>query len=209
VLLGEPARRRGFQLERIVEARDASVRWLAALLAASVVVVLAGIPGIGPSRPTRAGSVAVFWNDFILYAKQAARPHVVFSALGVSLAALAVGLAAVSPAGVPARAAALAESARASWGWRALSRGLYLERAFHLAGRPFVLAAAMVARFDERIAGSLVSALSDSVGLAADLMGTVRRARTALYLAGSAAFVCVIVVISLLAASGHLGGVTL
>jgi NADH:ubiquinone oxidoreductase subunit 5 (subunit L)/multisubunit Na+/H+ antiporter MnhA subunit len=209
VCAGEPARRRGFQFERVREPRDASSRWVIAALVVTAVLVIVGIPGIGLTHPAHGPAVGLTWNDFILFGSRPPDIHVVFLALGISLVTLAVGWLLVSPL-LPATRLhqALANFAAHDWVRGALP-DLYLERAFRRAGAAFVFAGSMLVRFDDRVGEALPAAAAESVGLVADVASRARRLRSNAYLAGSAAFAGAIVVIALLAATGHLGGVTL
>jgi hypothetical protein len=66
-----------------------------------------------------------------------------------------------------------------------------------------------VSRFDDQVEETLGASVAESVTLVAGFVSRVRRLRSNAYLAGSAVFAGAILVIAVLAATGHLGGVSL
>jgi len=202
---GVPVRRRGFQPERIGDTADAALRATIAVLVAGTALLLLSLPGVGLIHTGHRGAVGLSWMDLIVFGTSAPPIHVVFGALGIAILTLIGGAAVawvLSQPEVETRIPQLPAM-------RALAGDLLLERVIPLAGRPFVAAGAMVSRFDDTVGETLAEAVGEGATFAAERAERVRRMRSNLYIAGAAAFAGILIVVSLLAATGHLGAVTL
>ncbi|MBV8527573.1 MAG: hypothetical protein JOZ75_04600, partial [Candidatus Dormibacteraeota bacterium] len=141
VLPGEPARRRGFQPDRIGEA-EPGVRFLTRLTTAgAVIAVLAGLPGVGRFTFTR----------FVFEYTQPVLPVDWFGLL-LCLVAGGAGAALAWMFFAPARRAAAAPLiARAEPLTHLVTRDFDLERSAHRLGAPFLAAGEFVSRFDANV----------------------------------------------------------
>ena len=192
VLPGSPARRRGFQPDRVAEV-EPGVRFLTRLgTAAAVVSVLVGLPGIGFT-----------FTRFVYEYNRPTLPVDGFALL-LCLAAGGGGVALAVFAFAPARRAATANAiARAEPLVHLVTRDFELERYAHRIGHPFVAAGAFVSRFDESVTESLADLAGQGSAQASALLSRLRSARSSLYLAGGLAVVGVLALLSILAATGH------
>ncbi|HKR99484.1 MAG TPA: proton-conducting transporter membrane subunit, partial [Candidatus Dormibacteraeota bacterium] len=206
VVRGEPARRRGFQPERLADARDASRVIAVALVVALVVLVLFALPGLGRVSAGKTGTIAFTWQQLLVLGR---RPQAGLSlaALGISMVMLLLGtgVALLLRPVLQRRSVAEREPAPAV----AVAAVHRAERVYRGAGTPVLLAARFVARFDERVGDALVDTVGEGIGVVGEAAQSVRRWPARTYTAGAAAAVVLLVVLSLLAASGHLGGVRL
>lgn len=209
VLRGEAVRRRGFQPERVADVPDASRRWVLVAVVAAILLVAFALPGVGRLQIGRTGEVGLTWTQLVVIGPGSPAVQVVFGALGISLLTLLLGaVAAALLQTVPRRELTPAFAAQlAAVGARA--RDLMVEPIVRRLGRPVVAAGRLVGRFDDTVIDNLVESVGEGVTLAAEGASRMRRLRSSMYLASAAALVGLLVVLSLLAATGHLGGVTL
>ncbi|HEX6538341.1 MAG TPA: hypothetical protein VF155_04085, partial [Candidatus Dormibacteraeota bacterium] len=205
VLLGTAERRRGFQPDRVAEVeRSPRVLTRAAIVGAGL-SVLAGLPGIGP---VHAGGLSIPGLTFTRFVYEYLRPTLPVDgiALIVCLGAGAIGAAAAGFAFAPVRrgaTAALVE--RTEPLGRIVTRGFELERLAHRLGAPFVAAGEFVSRFDEQITERLSDLVGQGSVQGSALVQRLRSARSPIYLAGGLTVVALIALLSILAATGHLG----
>jgi len=199
VCTGEMVRRRGLRPERVTEVDPRTARWVWLSMLALGVAVLFGLPGVGTG-----------FTHFVSFPAIAKPAGVDGLALLVSLALLAAGAAAAVGLFAPSRRQRVStEVERFQPAVRVVARGFFVERVAHRVGQPFVLAGDFIARFDEVVADRFADAVDQSGLLVADLAARTRSSRLNLYVAGGAAVAGIVTVLSVLAATGHLGGVTL
>jgi NADH-quinone oxidoreductase subunit L len=187
---GAVARRRGFQHDRVAEVENALRRpiWLAVV--AAVVAVLVGLPGLQP------------FMRFVFYGPHQQSIGLDGGAVLIALLALAFGFGAAYLWFNPARHRVAAISGR--WPLRVAAEGFYVERLTDLASQPILAIAGRVSSFDEQVAAPIAASVGESVDDAATLVGLVRNARFARYLAGGIVVVAILALLSVLAATGHL-----
>jgi len=206
VCAGKPVQRRGFQAERVTEVEPRMRRWVSVSILALVAAVLFGLPGIGA---TKSGLGPTFTN-FVAFGSHVKPLPVDGTALLISLLLFALATAASSVLYAPARRAQVsAVVERFEPAVRVLARGFFVERLSHRMSRPFLIAARLIARFDDTVGERFADSASQAVLLAGDLVARLRSSRLNAYLAGGVAVAGVLVVLSVLAATGHLGGATL
>jgi NADH-quinone oxidoreductase subunit L len=204
VCAGEVAKRRGFQSERVAEVERPLRRPLLLVLVAAVASVIAGLPGIQPIHSGKLSVPGLTFIHFVFFGAQ--RPYIPVDGLALllSLAVLAVGAAAAFALWAPDRRARTSVVAqRFEPAVRALTRGLFLERAAHRAGHPVLATAQRTSRFDVVVIDALADAAAGGVDLAAAGVWRLRTPRVNLYLAGAMAVVAVLALLAVLAATGH------
>ena len=187
---GAVARRRGFQHDRVAEVEKALRRpiWLA--IVAAVAAVLVGLPGLQP------------FMRFVFYGQHQQSIGLDGIAVLIALLALAFGFGAAYRWFNPARHPVAAISG--SWPLRVTAEGFYVERLTDLAAQPILAIAGRVSSFDEQVTAPIAASVGESVDDAATLVGFVRNARFARYLAGGIVVVAILALLSVLAATGHL-----
>ena len=190
VTSGAVARRRGFQHDRVAEVENTLRRpiWLA--IAAAVVAVLVGLPGLQP------------FMRFVFYGQHQQSIGLDGVAVLIALLALAFGFGAAYLWFSPARHRLNAASG--SWLLRVAAEGFYVERFTDLASQPILAVAGRVSSFDEQVTAPIAASVGESVDDAATLVGLFRNARFARYLAGGIVLVAILALLSVLAATGHL-----
>jgi NADH-quinone oxidoreductase subunit L len=190
VTSGAVARRRGFQHDRVAEVENTLRRpiWLA--IAAAVLAVLVGLPGLQP------------FMRFVFYGQHQQSIGLDGVAVLIALLALALGFGAAYLWFNPARHRVAAASR--SWPLRVAAEGFYVERITDLALQPILAIAARVSSFDEQVTAPIAASVGESVDDAATLVGLFRNARFARYLAGGVVVVAILALLSVLAATGHL-----
>jgi NADH:ubiquinone oxidoreductase subunit 5 (subunit L)/multisubunit Na+/H+ antiporter MnhA subunit len=190
VTSGAVARRRGFQHDRVAEVENTLRRpiWLA--IAAAVVAVLVGLPGLEP------------FMRFVFYGQHQQPIGLDGAAVLIALLALAFGFGAAYLWFNPARHRAAAASG--GWPLRVAAEGFYVERLTDLASQPILAIAGRVSSFDEQVTAPIAASVGESVDDAATLVGLVRNARFARHLAGGIVVVAILALLSVLAATGHL-----
>jgi NADH:ubiquinone oxidoreductase subunit 5 (subunit L)/multisubunit Na+/H+ antiporter MnhA subunit len=202
VCAGTPFRRRGLP-DRITDVERPLRRGTLIAAAGAVLAVLAGLPGIAP---VHAGKVSIPGLTFTRFVYLGARPSLPVDgfALILSLGALALGAVIAMLVFAPARRAAPAALAqRYEPLLRVVARGFFIERYAHRLGRPLLVAAGFVARFDDAAAQTVGETFALSGNVATSLLSRARTPRTSLYLAGSLAVIAVLALLSVLAATGH------
>jgi NADH-quinone oxidoreductase subunit L len=190
VTSGAVARRRGFQHDRVAEVENTLRRpiWLA--IAAAVVAVLVGLPGLQP------------FMRFVFYGQHQQPIGLDGAAVLIALLALVFGFGAAYLWFNPARHRLTAVSA--GWPLRVAAEGFYVERLTNLAAQPILAIAGRVSSFDEQVTAPIAASVGESVDDAATLVGLFRNARFARYLAGGIVVVGILALLSVLAATGHL-----
>lgn len=205
VLLGAPQRRRGFQPERVAEVEPSPRFATRAGVVGAALSVLAGLPGIGP---VHAGGLSIPGLTFTRFVYEYLRPTLPVDglALVVCLAAGAIGAAAAAYALAPGRRAATSALIERTEPLALIvTRGFELERVAHRLGAPFMAAGAFVSRFDEQITETLSDLAAQGSDAGSALVSRLRSARSPIYLAGGLTVVALIALLSILAATGHLG----
>ena len=203
VCAGEPARRRGFQPERVTEVERPLRRGALMAAGGAVLAVLVGLPGIGP---VHAGKLSIPGLTFTRFVYAGPRPSLPVDgfALVVCLGALAIGSALAMLLFAPARRGATAALAtRYETVIRFVARGFLVERYAHRLGIPVVAAGRFVARFDDTVVDSFGEAVGTTSTFTASLLTRARSPRTSTYLAGGLAVVALLALLSVLAATGH------
>ena len=203
VLPGEPARRRGFQHDRVAEVEAPLRRATRVLTLGAVASVLVGLPGIGP---VHSGTFSVPGLTFTRFVYETVRPSIPVDglALVIVLAVAAAGGAATWLALDPSRRGAVSvQLDRAGPVVHLVTRGFNLERYAHRLGRPLIAAGGFVSRFDDSVTESLADTVAQGSLLASGLLARTRVRRSPLYLAGGLAVVAVLALLSILAATGH------
>jgi len=191
VTSGTVTRRRGFQHDRVAEVEGALRRPLWLAIIAVVVVAILGLPGVEP------------FMRFVFYGRHQQAISLDGTGALVALLTLVIGFgAAYLWYGPTRRAAALA--ANAVLPLRVAAAGFYVERFTELAAQPLLAIAGRVSSFDDEVTAPIETSVGDSVEYAADGLALVRNARFARYLAGSLVVIAILVVLSVLAATGHL-----
>jgi NADH-quinone oxidoreductase subunit L len=187
---GAVARRRGFQHDRVAEVENTLRRpiWLAII--AAVVAVLVGLPGLQP------------FMRFVFYGQHQQSIGLDGAAALIALVAAAFGFGAAYLWFNPARHRVAAISG--SWPLRVAAEGFYVERLMDLTSQPILAIAGRVSSFDEQVTAPIAASVGESVDDAATLVGLVRNARFARYLAGGIVVVAILALLSVLAATGHL-----
>ena len=201
VAAGAVASRRGFQHDRVVDVESALRRPLWLAIIAAVVAVLVGLPGLQPFN-IGARIAGLTFMRFVFYGQH--HQAIGFDGFAVLLAllALAGGFAAAYLWCNPARKRVLA--AGGIWPLRVAAQGFYVERFTELSAQPIMAIAERVSDFDEQVTAPIVASVGESVDEAASLLGALRNARFARYLAGSFVVVAILALLSVLAATGHL-----
>jgi hypothetical protein len=204
VCSGEVVRRRGFQHDRVREVDRPLRRWTALALVASVASVVVGFPGIQPVHAGKLSIPGLTFSHFVFFG--ASRPSLPVDGLALllSLALLALGIAAAALMFAPSRrAATAAATGRFEPAVHVVARVFLLERAAHRAGRPAVRAGALVTAFDQRVVDSVTESLAEAPVLAAASLTRLRPQRPSLYLAGGLVVAGILALLSVLAATGH------
>ena len=119
----------------------------------------------------------------------------------MALLALASGIGVAVFLYSPARRAA---AGAAPWPLRVLERGFYVEWLTQAAAAPLLAVSGRVSDFDAQITAPLAVSMGESVDLAATGLGSFRNARLGRYLAGALVVIAVLVLLSVLAATGNL-----
>ncbi len=190
ITTGAVARRRGFQHDRVAEVENTLRRPIWLVIAAAVVAVLVGLPGLQP------------FMRFVFYGQHQQSIGLDGVAVLIALVALAFGFGAAYLWFNPARHRVAAISG--SWPLRVAAEGFYVERLTDLASQPILELAGRVSSFDEQVTAPIAASVGESVDDAATLVGLVRNARFARYLAGGIVVVAILALLSVLAATGHL-----
>jgi NADH:ubiquinone oxidoreductase subunit 5 (subunit L)/multisubunit Na+/H+ antiporter MnhA subunit len=195
VTSGAAARRRGFQHDRITEVETALRRPLWLAIVAAVAAVLIGLPGLEPAH--------LGFMRFVFYASHPQAISLDGAAALIALLALASGFGAAYLGFGPARRA-VAFAARAVRPLHVAEQGFYVERLTELAAEPLIAIAGRVSSFDVQVTAPIAASVGESADEAAAVLGTIRNARFARYLAGSLVVVAILALLSVLAATGHL-----
>ena len=204
VCSGEVVRRRGFQHERVREVDRSLRRWTALALVAAAASVVVGLPGIQPVHSGKLSIPGLTFSHFVFFG--ASRPSLPVDGLALllSLALLALGIAAAVLMYSPSRRAATAAStSRFAPAVHLVARVFLLERGAHRAGRPVVRAGELVASFDQRVVDSVTESLAEAPVVATVAVTRLRPQRPSLYLAGGLVVVGILALLSVLAATGH------
>ena len=199
---GDVVRRRGFQPERVVEVEPALRRPVVLVGLAVIASVLVALPGI---QSIHSGKLNVPGLSFLHFVAIGEEPIPVNAlALLLGLASLAGGAAIAYAVWAPQRrerSAAITQ--RFEPALRAVTRGLFIERAAHRAGHPVTAIAQRMERFDVTVVDALTDASAGGIDLAATRVSRLRTARVNLYLAGALTVVAVLALLATLAATGH------
>src|SRR4029077_3099003 len=133
---GAVTRRRGFQHDRVAEVETALRRpiWLA--IAAAVIAVLVGLPGVELFNFGGGGSAAPTFMRFVFYGLHHQGISVDGIALLVALLVLACGFGAAYLWFNPGRNRVVV--VRGAWAVRAAAEGFYVERLSELAAEPML-----------------------------------------------------------------------
>jgi len=199
---GAVTRRRGFQHDRIADVEPGLRRPLWLALVAAIAAVLAGLPGLQPFK--LGGRVAgLTFMRFVFYGSHHQAIDFNAVALLVALLALAAGIGLAVFLYSPARRAA-ASTGAAPWPMRALEQGFYVEWLTQAAAAPLLAVSGRVSDFDAQVIAPLAVSAGESVDLAATGLGSFRNARLGRYLAGALLVIAILVLLSVLAATGHL-----
>lgn len=194
VLPGAPVRRRGFNPDRVTEVERSLRVPTVVALAGAIIGVLVGLPGVQRFTFTR----------FVYEYAQPLLP-VDGWALLICLGAGGLGVALAVLAFAPARREAVERmAAPVAPLTRLAARDFHLERSAHRLGAPFLAAAAFVRRFDDGITETLADLAGAAAAQASGLGVRLRDTRTPIYLAGGLTIVAILVLLSVLAATGHL-----
>ena len=202
VTSGAVTRRRGFQHDRVGEVESAMRRpiWLA--IAAAVIAVLVGLPGVELFNFGGGGGAAPTFMRFVFYGLHHQAIGIDGIALLVALLVLACGFGSAYLWFNPGRNRVVAASG--AWPVGVAAEGFYVERLTELAAEPMLAIAGRVSSFDEQVTAPIAASVGESVDEAAGVLGAYRNARFARYLAGSVVVVAILALLSVLAATGHL-----
>jgi NADH-quinone oxidoreductase subunit L len=203
VTSGSVARRRGFQHDRVAEVESALRRPLWLAIVAAVAAVLIGLPGLEPSHLGGGRIAGLTFTRFVFYASHPQAIGLDGVAALIALLALASGFGAAYLGFGPARRAD-AIAARAERPLRVAEQGFYVERLTELAAELLLAIAGRVSSFDVQVTAPIAASVGESIDEAAAVLGTIRNARFARYLAGSLVVVAILALLSVLAATGHL-----
>jgi NADH:ubiquinone oxidoreductase subunit 5 (subunit L)/multisubunit Na+/H+ antiporter MnhA subunit len=204
VCSGEVARRRGFQHERVREVDRPLRRWTALALVACAASVVVGLPGIQPVHSGTLSIPGLTFSHFVFFGARRPSLPVDGLALLLSLALLALGIAAAALMYGPSRRAATAAATRRfEPAVHIVARVFLLERTAHRAGRPVVRAGELITSFDQRVLDSVTESLADAPVVAATELTRFRPQRPSLYLAGGLVVAGILGLLSVLAATGH------
>jgi len=203
VTSGAVARRRGFPHDRVVEVESALRRPLRLAIIAAVAAVLVGLPGLDPAQTGTGRGAGLTFMRFVFYASHPQAIPLDGVAVLIALLALASGFGAAYLGFGPARRAD-AVAARAARPLRVAEQGFYVERLTELGAQPLLATAGRVALFDAQVTGPITASVGESVDEVAAVLGAFRNARFARYLAGSLVVAAILVLLSVLAATGHL-----
>jgi NADH-quinone oxidoreductase subunit L len=199
---GAVTRRRGFQHDRIADAEPGMRRPLWLALVAAVAAVLVGLPGLQPF--TLGGRIAgLTFMRFVFYGTHHQAIGFDPLALLVALLALAAGIGIAVFLYSPARRAA-ADAGPAPWPLRVLEQGFYVEWLTQASAAPLLAVSGRVSDFDAQVTAPLAVSVGESVDLAATGLGSFRNARLGRYLAGAVVVIAILVLLSVLAATGNL-----
>ena len=201
---GQPARRRGFQPERVSEVEPPLRRWTLAATLGAVAGVVVGLPGIGPVHNGKLSIPGMTFTRFVFENVRPTLPVAGEALLIVFAAGVLTGVASLlmyapSRRDVTARVVERIEPLP-----RILARGFNLERYAHRAGRPAIFAGEVISRFDDTVSDALGETVAQGSLLASSLGSRIRGARSPFYLAGGVAVVGLIALLSILAVTGHL-----
>lgn len=203
VTTGAVARRRGFQHERVVEVEGTLRRPLWLAIIAAVVTVLIGLPGLQPLHLGSGRVAGLTFMRFVFYGAHHQAISLDGIAVLLALLALAAGLGIAYLLFAPG-SRRIALPAGAAWPLRVAADGFAVGRFTELATRQLVAIAGRVADFDEQVTAPILTSVGDSVDETASLLGAVRNARFARYLAGGVVVIGILALLSVLAATGHL-----
>src|ERR1700736_217341 len=185
VCSGEVVRRRGFQHERVREVDRPLRRWTALALVACAASVVVGLPGIQPVHSGTLSIPGLTFSHFVFFGARRPSLPVDGLALLLSLALLALGIAAAALMYGPSRrAATAAATGRFEPAVHVVARVFLLERAAHRAGRPVMQAGTLATVFDQRVVDSVTESLAEAPVLAAASVARLRPQRPSLVLAG-------------------------
>jgi NADH:ubiquinone oxidoreductase subunit 5 (subunit L)/multisubunit Na+/H+ antiporter MnhA subunit len=201
VTRGAVTRRRGFQHDRIADVEPGMRRPLWLAMMAAVAAVLIGLPGLQPF--TLGGRVAgLTFMRFVFYGNH--HQAIGFDAIALMIAflALAAGLVVAAFLYSPARRTPRTDSA--PWPLRVLEQGFYVEWVTQAAAAPLLAVSGGVSDFDAQVTAPLSVSVGESVDLAATGLGSFRNARLGRYLAAAVVVIAVLVLLSVLAATGNL-----
>jgi NADH-quinone oxidoreductase subunit L len=204
VTAGAVARRRGFQHDRVAEVENGlrSPMWLA--IAAAVAAVLIGLPGLGPFHLGSARVAGLTFTRFVFYGIHPQSIGLDGIAALVAVLTLACGFGTAVFWFSPARGRA-ASATRRLWPLRAAEQGFYVERFTELAAIRLLVVAGRMSAFDEQVTAPIAASIGESVDEGAAALGSFRNARFARYLAGGVLVIAILALLSVLAATGHLG----
>ena len=201
VTRGAVTRRRGFQHDRIADVEPGMRRPLWLAMVAAVAAVLIGLPGLQPF--TLGGRVAeLTFMRFVFYGNHHQAISFDAIALMVAFLALAAGLVVAAFLYSPARRTPRTDSA--PWPLRVLEQGFYVEWVTQAAAAPLLAVSGRVSDFDAQVTAPLSVSVGESVDLAATGLGSFRNARLGRYLAAAVVVIAVLVLLSVLAATGNL-----
>ena len=199
---GAVTRRRGFQHDRITDVEPGLRRPLWLALVAAISAVLVGIPGLQPFN--LGGRIAgLTFTRFVFYGDHHQAIDFNAVALLVALLALAAGIGVAVFLYSPSRRAAVRTGA-APWPMRLLEQGFYVEWLTQAAAAPLLAVSGRVSDFDGQVTAPLAVSVGESVDLAATGLGSFRNARLGRYLAGALVVIAILVLLSVLAATGNL-----
>ncbi|MBV8444342.1 MAG: hypothetical protein JOZ92_00340 [Candidatus Dormibacteraeota bacterium] len=207
VCFGVGERRRGFRPDRVAEVETPLRRLTSVMVVGSVLAVLVGLPGIaavGSGKSRLPALTFIHLVHFGVPAQTALNPAALLIALAVLAAGGAAAFAVFSPA---RRAATTALVARMSPLVRVTGHDLYVESAARRIGVPFGAAGRLAESVDTRVLDSVSDESAQGLSLVAWSLGALRARRQQRQLAGGLVLVALVVLVSILAATGHLGGV--